>query len=293
VDTVQKVIILPEEPIAQINPYLHGQFSEHLGELIYPGIWVDPAGGIANTAGLRHDIIAALRPLGIPVLRWPGGCFADTYHWRDGIGPRESRPMRINTHWDMAPEPNQFGTHEFMAFCRAIGAEPYFAGNVGSGSPAELRDWVEYSNFSGKSTLTEERRANGAEETFGVKHWGIGNENWGCGGHMTPEEYAAAFARYATFVFDYPGNPVEKIACGPSGKDWDWSRRFLEAMFNHQGQNRQQLIQGFAAHYYCRTAGTATEYDDRQWLELLSRAYAIEGIIVGHRAILDEYDPEP
>src|SRR5690349_3295611 len=222
-DTVQRVVVVPQEPVGQIQPYLHGQFAEHLGELVYPGVYVGPESSIPNTDGLRNDVIEALRPLGVPVLRWPGGCFADDYHWRDGIGPREQRPMRINAHWGMAEEPNQLGTHEFVAFCRAIGAEPYFAGNLGSGSPALLRDWVEYCNFAGNSTLANERRANGAEEPFGICFWGIGNENWGCGGNMGPEEYAAAFARYRTYVHDYPGTAVKAIACGPNGNNWEWT----------------------------------------------------------------------
>ncbi len=291
-DTVQKLIVIPQEPIGEIDPHLHGQFAEHLGELIYDGIYVDPQGSIPNTDGLRHDVIAALRPLGIPVLRWPGGCFADTYNWRDGIGPRASRPERVNVWWGMAASPNHFGTHEFMAFCQAIGAEPYFAGNIGSGSPAELRDWVEYCNFAGRSTLADERRSNGAEEPFGIRWWGIGNENWGCGGHMSPEEYAAAFARYQTYVFNYPGTPVEAIACGPNGNDWAWTRRFLEYMKSHHTSCRLTQIQGFAAHYYCGTAGTALDYTETQWLELLSKACAVEGIVTGHRSIMDEYDPQ-
>ncbi|HET8841895.1 MAG TPA: alpha-L-arabinofuranosidase C-terminal domain-containing protein [Ktedonobacteraceae bacterium] len=291
-DTVQRVVVVPQEPIGTINPHLHGQFAEHLGELVYSGIYVDPQSAIPNTNGLRHDVIKALQPLGIPVLRWPGGCFADTYSWRDGIGPREQRPMRVNVHWGMAEEPNALGTHEFIAFCRAIGAEPYFAGNLGSGSPALLRDWVEYCNFAGNSTLANERRVNGAEEPFGISFWGIGNENWGCGGNMGPEEYAAAFARYRTYVHDYPGTAVKAIACGPNGNNWEWTRRFFYAMKNHHTSCRLSQIQGFAAHYYCGTAGTATEYTETQWLELLAKAYAVEGIVTGHRSIMDEYDPQ-
>jgi alpha-N-arabinofuranosidase len=291
-DSVQRVVVVPQEPVGTISPYLHGQFAEHLGELIYPGIYVDPRGPIPNTDGLRHDVIGALRSLHIPVLRWPGGCFADAYHWRDGIGPRERRPLRVNVWWDMAESPNHFGTHEFISFCRAIGAEPYFAGNLGSGSPAELRDWVEYCNFGGNSTLANERRANGADEPFGVRFWGIGNENWGCGGNMSPEEYASAFARYRTYVFNYPGTQLEAIACGPNGNNWEWTRRFFEYMQHQHTQCRLSQVQGFAAHYYCGTAGTATDYTESQWLELLSKARAIEGIVTGHRSIMDEYDPQ-
>lgn len=289
--TTQRVIVLPEEPIGTINPYLHGHFAEHLGELVYPGICVPPDCPIPNTNGLRNDVLDALRPLRIPVLRWPGGCFADDYHWRDGIGPREQRPLRVNRHWGMAEEPNQFGTHEYVDFCRALGAEPYVAGNLGSGSPAELRNWVEYCNFGGRSTLADERRANGAEAPFGIRYWGIGNENWGCGGHISPEHYAEEFCRFRSYVSGYPGSPVEAIACGPNNADWDWTRRCFEQLHHGYG-NRLRLMDGFAAHFYCHTAGTATEYTEAQWLELLARAYAGEGVIAGTRQIMDEYDRE-
>lgn len=292
-ESVQRVVVLPNETIGQINPYLHGQFAEHLGELIYPGIFVEPNSVIPNNAGIRNDVVAAIKPLNISVLRWPGGCFADTYHWRDGIGPRDKRPTRINKFWGMAPEPNQFGTHEFIAFCRAIGAEPYFAGNLGSGSPADLSDWIEYCNFAGTSTLADERRTNGAAEPFGVRYWGIGNENWGCGGNMSPEDYAGAFSRYRNYAFNYSGTDVHAIACGPNNHDWAWTRRFFENLKGYaQFKSRINEIQGFAGHYYCWTAGNATQYDEGQWLELLSKAAAMEGIITGHRTIMDEYDPE-
>jgi alpha-L-arabinofuranosidase len=191
----------------------------------------------------------------------------------------------------MAPEPNSFGTHEFIAFARAIGAEPYFAGNVGSGTVAELRDWVEYCNHPAGSTLSDERRANGAAEPFGVRLWGIGNENWGCGGNLTPEAYAEEYVRYRHYAFPFGGTEVTGVACGPNSADWSWTRRFLEQL---TGSSRCRLgsVQAFAAHYYCGTAGTATEFDDSQWLELLTRAVAVEGIITGHRSIMDSFDPE-
>jgi alpha-N-arabinofuranosidase len=294
-NAVQRIVVLVDEPIATINPYLHGHFMEHLGELIYPGVYVDPDGPIPNTAGVRNDVVAALLPLRIPILRWPGGCFADDYHWRDGIGPRDQRPMRINRHWGMELEPNAFGTHEFIAFCRALGAEPYVAGNVGSGTPAELRNWVEYCNFAGRSTLANERRTNGDDAPFGIRFWGIGNENWGCGGDMDPESYAAAFSRFRSYVGNYSGTTVQAIACGPNNADWDWTRRFFEWMQNHYSNGfgaRLDHVQGFAAHYYCGTAGTATQYSAEQWLELLAKASAIEGVILGCREIMDQYDPQ-
>ena len=287
-DSVQRLVVLPDEPIAHINPHLHGHFAEHLGELVYPGIFVGSDSSIANTDGIRDDVVAALKPLEIPVLRWPGGCFADTYSWRDGIGPRERRAKRVNVHWGMAEETNHFGTHEFVAFCRAIGAEPYFAANLGSGAPSEMRDWIEYCNFDGPSALADERRANGDAEPYRIKYWGIGNENWGCGGNMSPQSYAEIFARYRTFAHSYPGAPIEAIACGPSGPDWNWTERFFETL----GEHRWGMTNAFAGHYYCGTAGTATEYTDEQWLELLARAGAVEGIITGHRTLMDQFDPE-
>ena len=289
--SVQRVVVVPGEVVGEINPYLHGHFAEHLGELVYPGICVPEDGAIPNTAGIRDDVAAALRPLGIPVLRWPGGCFADDYHWRDGIGPLDRRPLRLNRHWGMTAESGAFGTHEFVRFCRTIGAEPYFAANVGSGTPGELRDWVEYCNFAGSSSLADERRRNGAGEPFGVRFWGIGNENWGCGGNLGPEHYAEEFCRFRGYASDYSGTRVQGIACGQNNADWEWTRRFFEHVHHSHG-NRLRLVQGYAAHYYCGTAGTATEYTDAQWLELLARAFAVEGVVTGCRELMDEHDPE-
>ncbi len=217
--SMQRVAVLLHEPIGTISPYLHGEFAEHLGECIYPGIWVGEDSPIANVDGIRKDVVDALRPLQIPVLRWPGGCFADAYHWRDGIGPRESRPLRVNYHWGMAPEPNHFGTHEFIAFCRLIGTEPYIVGNVGSGTPAELRDWVEYCNFAGDSALTNERRANGAEEPFRVQFWGVGNENWGCGGTCTPNTTRSCSAAAARSCLTTRTRPYTRLLAAQR-HDW-------------------------------------------------------------------------
>jgi len=290
-NSTQKVDVIVNEKIGTISPYLHGQFAEHLGELIYPGIWVGEDSKIPNLGGIRKHIVAALQPLHLPVTRWPGGCFADGYHWRNGIGERARRPLRINYYWGMAPEPNTFGTHEFMAFCRAIGTEPYFTGNAGSGSPQEIGDWVEYCNFVGDSSLSQERRENGSAEPFDVKFWAVGNENWGCGGRMDPESYAATYTRMRTSMFDYSGTAVHGIACGASGNDWVWTRKVMD-YFKNKHWNHLGTVQSLAAHFYCGTAGTATEYTSAQWLELLARSAAIEGIITGHRAIMDEFDPQ-
>src|SRR5215475_16125381 len=182
-----------------IRPELHGHFAEHLGTCIYGGLWVGKSSKIPNINGYRKAAVDYLKGL-VPVLRWPGGCFADDYHWRDGIGPAAKRPKRVNVNWGKYVEDNSFGTHEFIAFCRLIGAEPYFAANVGSGTPQEMRDWIEYCNFPKGSTLSDERAANGSPEPFRVRYWGVGNELWGCGGNMRPEQAADEFRRFASFA---------------------------------------------------------------------------------------------
>ncbi|GIX07843.1 MAG: alpha-N-arabinofuranosidase [Candidatus Poribacteria bacterium] len=281
--------VLVDRPVGTIHRNIYGHFAEHLGRCIYEGVWVGEDSPIPNTHGIRNDVVQALRKIHPPVIRWPGGCFADDYHWRDGIGPRESRPRRINAHWGQVIETNVFGTHEFIAFCRLVGAEPYLCGNVGSGTPREMRDWVEYCNFPGDSTLARERAANGSPEPFRVRYWGVGNENWGCGGHFCPEDYAAEYKRFATFLFDFlPDAPLYLIACGPNGNDILWTHRFFEKLMRGRGFRR---IHGYAAHYYCGTAGTATEYTVQQWYELLWKAARMEELVVQQRAILDGYDP--
>jgi alpha-N-arabinofuranosidase len=275
-----RVSISLAEPIATIHPDVYGHFAEHLGTCVYGGVWRG-----ANE-GMNPDVIAALKRVRPPVIRWPGGCFADDYHWEDGVGPRESRPRTVNIHWGNVVEDNSFGTHEFLAFCEAVGAAPYLCGNVGSGSPSEMRDWVEYLNFEGDSTLAQLRAAHGRPAPFRVKYWGVGNENWGCGGNMEPEEYAGEYRRFSTYLRDFSGTPLFLIACGPNGNDPEWTRRFFTAL---RGRRR---IHGWAAHYYCGTAGTATEYTDDQWYELLEKAARVERLVVQQRAILDGFDPE-
>ena len=292
------ITVRPAEAGAVISPLLYGHFAEHLGGCIEGGFWVGPDSSIPNEGGIRLDVVEALRRVRPGVLRWPGGCFADDYHWRDGVGPPADRPRRINIWWGNDIETNQFGTHEFIRLCRLIGAEPYLAGNLGSGTPGELRDWVEYCNFPGDSTLARERAANGSPEPFGVRFWGVGNENWGCGGNMTPEEYASAYRRHATFLTDFGATPLFLIACGPNGNNHDWTREFFATInrvgrFIRRGGGR---IQGFAAHYYTdnrdAAAGTATEHDDDGWHRLLERSLRVEPLIVEQRELLDEVDPE-
>jgi alpha-N-arabinofuranosidase len=286
------ISVLLDEPIALIRPELHGQFAEHLGGCVNGGLWVGENSSIPNFGGLRTDVLNALKRLRIPVLRWPGGCFADDYHWEDGIGPRKDRPRRVNTWWGMDIEDNAFGTHEFLMLCRHLGCQPFLAGNVGSGSPREMRDWVEYCNFASDSTLARRRARNGSPQPLGVRYWGVGNEAWGCGGNFCPEDYGAQYKRFATYLRDFPGAPLFLIACGPDGNKPDWTRRFLrkiasgDARFNYR-------IHGLGAHYYCGTAGpSATEFDVNQWYELLHKAAGVEQLIREQRAAMDEFDPQ-
>ncbi len=282
--------IVIAEPIATINPNIYGHFSEHLGTCIYEGIWVGEDSTVAHTGGLCTDIVTALKKVRPPVMRWPGGCFADDYHWRDGVGPVKDRPRRINIHWGDVVETNAFGTHEFIRFCRAIGAQPYLAGNLGSGTPQEMRDWVEYSNFPSGTTLSDERTANGDSEPLHVRYWGVGNENWGCGGNFTPDDYAAEYRRFATFLRNFGGEELFLVACGPASNDLEWTRRFFTKLFD--GQSRRRHIHGYAAHYYCHTRGMATEYDDNGWYQVLAQAQRMEPLVVQQRALMDAFDPE-
>ncbi|MDB5172519.1 MAG: alpha-L-arabinofuranosidase domain protein [Phycisphaerales bacterium] len=276
-----------DQPIAVIRPELHGQFAEHLGGCIEGGIWVGEDSAIPNLGGIRSDVLKALSKIRPPVIRWPGGCFADDYHWEDGVGPRKERPRRVNLWWGQNIETNHFGTHEFLQLCRYLGADPYLAGNLGSGSVREMRHWMEYCNFAGDSTLARRRAGNGSPVPFGVRYWGVGNENWGCGGNFCPEDYAAEYKRYATYLRDFSGVKPFLIACGPDGNNLDWTRRFFSKLggFPH--------IQGYAAHYYCGTAGpSATEFDVNQWYELLERAARMDDLIVQQRALMDAADPQ-
>jgi alpha-N-arabinofuranosidase len=268
----------------KINKNIYGQFSEHLGHCIYGGIWVGENSKIPNTNGIRNDVVAALRQIKVPVLRWPGGCFADEYHWKDGIGPRDQRPAMINTHWGGVTEDNSFGTHEFMEFCRQVGCEPYICGNVGSGTVQELSQWVEYVNSDNVSPMTELRKKNGRDKSWGVKYWGIGNENWGCGGNMRPEFYADQTRRYGTYLRNYGSNRVFKIACGPSDGDYEWTEVLMK--------NARGSMSGLSLHHYSSGDGKiATDFDERGWFDILKKTLMMDEYITKHSAIMDTYDP--
>jgi len=285
----RRIAVHADVEIGIIRPELHGHFAEHLGSCIYGGLWLGKGSPLADVNGFRKQAVQYFKELGVPVLRWPGGCFADDYHWRDGIGPVARRPKRVNIWWGSYTEDNSFGTHEFIAMCRAIGAEPYFAGNVGSGSPRELRDWVEYCNYPAGSTLADERASNGSAEPFRVRYWGVGNENWGCGGTMTAEEYCTLYRQFATFVRPFGGTPPYLIACGPNSNDLDWSRRFMQSM---EAAKLRRRPDGFSMHFYSGGKDTPLAYTVENMREQLSSFARMEQAVLQQRALLDTYDPD-
>ncbi len=225
----------------RIAPEIYGQFAEHLGHCIYGGIWVGEDSPIPNTRGIRNDVVAALKNIHVPVVRWPGGCFADEYHWKDGIGPRDQRPKMINTQWGGVVESNAFGTHEFMDFCEQVGAQPYICGNLGSGSVEEMMQWVEYMTSDAKSHMADLRRQNGRDKPWKLKYFAVGNESWGCGGNMTPEYYANEFRRYNTFIKNYGSSNIYRVAGGPNSDDYNWMEVLMK--------NAAKFMQGISLHY--------------------------------------------
>src|SRR5215211_3989910 len=211
-----------------IDKNIYGHFSEHLGRCIYDGFWVSDTLKVAKKDRIRLDVVEALRKIQIPNLRWPGGCFADEYHWRDGIGPRKQRPKMVNTNWGGVTEDNSFGTHEFLDLCSLLNCEPYIAGNVGSGTTEEMSKWVEYLNFDGESPMANLRKMNGHPKPYNVKYWGVGNENWGCGGNMTAEYYANEYKRYASYCKNYPNVQLRKVAGGANSFDYNWTETLMK-----------------------------------------------------------------
>ncbi|MGN7456941.1 alpha-N-arabinofuranosidase [Paenibacillus pasadenensis] len=274
----------------KIDRNVYGHFSEHLGRCIYEGLWVGEDSPIPNTNGIRNDVVEALKQIRVPVLRWPGGCFADEYHWKDGIGSREKRKRMINTHWGGVVENNHFGTHEFMELCRQIGCEPYINGNVGSGTVQEMAEWVEYLTFEGVSPMAELRAENGREEPWKVAYFGVGNENWGCGGNMRPEYYADLYRRYQTYVRNYGGNRIERIACGANSDDYRWT----EVLMREAGR----FMDALTLHYYTlprdswQDKGDATGFDEAEWFSTLRKSLRMDELITRHSAIMDQYDPD-
>jgi len=273
----------------RISRHIYGQFSEHLGRGIYGGIWVGEDSDIPNTEGYRTDVLNALRELEIPNIRWPGGCFADEYDWRDGIGPRSERPETVNTHWGMVTEDNSFGTHEFLRLAELLGTEPYISANVGSGSPAQMQDWVEYMTFGGDSELANLRRKNGRQQPWKIRFFGIGNESWGCGGNMTADYYADLYRRFQTYVKEYSGNEVYKIASGWSNDHYGWT----ETLLRKAGEEMDAI----SLHYYTIAGpgwsekGPSTGFGEDLYFSGLRKALRLDRYIEGHAAVMDEYDP--
>ena len=282
-----------------IDRNIYGHFSEHLGRCVYEGYWVGEDSSIPNVRGIRTDVVEALRKIKVSVMRWPGGCFADEYHWMDGIGPREQRPTMINTHWGGVVENNHFGTHEFMDLCDQLGCEPYICGNVGSGTVQEMSQWVEYITFDGKSPMTDLRKKNGRDEPWKMKYFGVGNENWGCGGRMTPEYYADLYRRYGLYARDYGDNKLYRIACGASGADYHWTETMMAKAGDARIMRGQQM-DGLAIHYYTSVnrlpdgsrEGSATEFDEAGWIEIMSKALFMDELVRKHGTIMDKYDPD-
>ncbi len=284
-----KMIINADMGQYTISKNIYGQFSEHLGHCIYGGFWVGENSKIPNTRGIRNDVVQALKNIDIPNLRWPGGCFADEYHWHDGIGPRNSRPTMVNTNWGGVTEDNSFGTHEFMDLCEQLGTEPYITGNVGSGTVDEMSKWVEYLTSDGVNPMSDLRKKNGREKPWEVHFWGIGNESWGCGGNMTAEYYADQYKRYASFCKNYGNNKLLKIACGAAGDDYNWTETIMKDI-------PAWMMWGISLHYYnvdnWAHKGSATQFGEKEYFNTLKLCYNLPKIVDRHIAIMDKYDPE-
>ena len=282
---------VPVSPDRIISRHIYGHFAEHLGRSIYGGFYVGEGNTkIPNTNGVRNDVVEALKRLKIPNLRWPGGCFADTYHWKHGIGPKAQRPTIVNAWWGGVTEDNSFGTHDFLNMCELLDTEPYLAGNMATGTVQELADWVQYVNFAGKSPMSDLRRENGRDEPWNVKFWGIGNEAWGCGGNMAPEYYANEYRKYATFLADWNNSGgLFRIASGANSADYNWTEVLMKNV-------PKSLIEGVALHHYSvidwGAKGPSTTFNEEQYFKTMKSALFMEELIQKHTAIMDKYDPE-
>ncbi|MCH5213445.1 MAG: alpha-N-arabinofuranosidase [Oscillospiraceae bacterium] len=286
---MSKVIINTKNTKGIINKNIYGQFAEHLGRCIYEGLYVGEDSEIPNTNGMRNDVVEALKELDIPVLRWPGGCFADDYHWRDGIGDKDKRPYMVNTNWGGVVENNHFGTHEFFDLCEQLGCEPYITGNVGSGTVKEMRDWIEYMTFDGDSPLANERRKNGREKPWKLKYFGVGNENWGCGGGMRPEYYSDLYRQFRTFIRDYGDEPIYKVGCGANANDTNWTKVVLE--------NAGHCMDGISWHNYTyegdwNNKGSSYDFDENGWYSVFADVERMRKRLNDHIAAMDYVDPD-
>lgn len=285
-----QVNLLLDKQGPKISKHIYGQFAEHLGRCIYEGVWVGKDSDIPNVNGIRKDVVAALKDIQVPVVRWPGGCFADEYHWKDGIGPAENRSTIVNTHWGGVTENNHFGTHEFFELVRQLGCEAYINGNVGSGTIQEMQEWVEYMTMNGESPMANLRRENGQDEAWKVEFFGVGNESWGCGGNMRPEYYADLYRRYQTYVRKYGEHNIYKIACGPNVDDYNWTEVLMK--------NAARFMDGLSLHHYSiptrvwQDKGAALNFPEEQWYSVLEHAQYMDELITKHSTIMDKYDPE-
>lgn len=274
-----------------INPEIYGHFSEHLGRCIYNGIYVGEDSSIPNTNGIRNDIVEAFKNIKMPVLRWPGGCFADEYHWKDGIGEKSQRKKMINTHWGGVTEDNSFGTHEFFGFCEMVGCEPYLSGNLGSGTVQEMSEWIEYITSDNDSPMTQLRKKNGREKPWKLKYLGVGNESWGCGGNMSPEQYSALYRQYQTYCRNYGDNHLYKVACGPSADDYNWTKVITENI-------KPCHTNAVSLHYYTLPTGNwgdkgnATGFSEDEYYKTLEKTWYMETLVKRHCDILNVNNPE-
>ena len=285
-----ELIIKTDSSNLKISKYIYGHFAEELGRCIYDGFWVSDSLNVLKKDRIRLDVVNALKQIHIPLLRWPGGCFADQYHWSDGIGERNKRPKRVNTTWGMVIDDNSFGTDEFLELCNLLKCHPYIAGNVGTGTPQEMENWLEYLNYDGTSTLANMRRANGHASPYNVSFWGVGNESWGCGGNMTPEYYSNEYKRYAEFCKDYPGTSLRKIASGANSDDYNWTDVCMKNIPSWD-------LWGISMHYYTIVGGwnhkgSATNFGEKEYFNGLKNCLHIEELINKHSSIMDKYDPQ-
>ena len=299
-----RIEILPDEEIGTISPNIYGHFTEHIGGCTYGGVWVGENSKISNVGGVRKAVIDNLRAIKAPVIRWPGGCFADSYNWRNGVGPRKQRPRTTNfwannSYLEKAPnspqkyDPNEFGTNEFARFCKLVGAEPYLAGNVRSLTPNDFDEWIEYCNSpKGTTTLADLRAQGGNPDPLNVRYWGVGNESWGCGGNFTGDEYAIEFRRFTTWAPQFD-QKLSYVASGPNGADYAWTRSLLQKIVE-KGSRALNNIWGLATHYYCGTTGSgnANQFTVGEWYELLKKADVMESLIEGHWQVMSETDKE-
>ena len=278
-----------------ISKFIYGQFAEHLGHGIYGGVWVGENSPIPNTRGIRNDVVAALKDIKVAAVRWPGGCFADEYHWRDGVGPKAERPKMVNTNWGGVTEDNSFGTHEFMDLCDQLGCEPVICGNIGSGTVKEMSEWVQYLTSDGDNPMTALRKKNGREKPWKVKFWGVGNETWGCGGIMTADFYANELARYSWFLKNAGGSALYKISSGGLQEDYGWTDTIMKKWKSADGW-LQGYLGGYSLHYYTvpdwNKKGSAINFTETNWFNTLQATLKMDELVTRHSAVMDKYDPE-